>query len=98
MRGFASYLVAGILVVLAMDFIAPPAGLGLALGAWPAVDQNATTQSVVRTHKGDRLSTPLTIGKLPAPPKSPIILVGCDPVFSPLSASARANFPGRCIA
>src|SRR5471030_1745934 len=40
MRGFASYLVAGVLVVFAMDFIAPPAGLGLALGAWPAVDQN----------------------------------------------------------
>jgi hypothetical protein len=98
MRGFASYLVAGVLVVLAMDFIAPPAGLGLALGAWPAVDQNTVVQSVVRTHKGDRMSAPGTIGKPPAPQRSPIILVGCDPVFSPLSASARANFPGRCIA
>lgn len=94
---FASYVVAGILVVLAMDFVAPPVGLGLAVGAWPAVGQGAV-QSVIRTHKRDRLSAPATIGKQQAPRKSPTMLVGCDPVFSPLSASAQANFSGRCIA
>ncbi len=98
MRGFAVYVVAGVLVVLAMDFIAPPVGLGLALGAWPAVDPSPVANTVVRTHKGDRLSTPATVGKLPASKKPPAMLAGCDPVFSPLSASARANFAGRCIA
>jgi hypothetical protein len=98
MRGFISYVVAGILVVVAMDFIAPPVGLGLAVGAWPAVEQGPVVQSVIRTNKSDRLSVPATIGKQQAPRKSPTMLVGCDPVFSPLSASAQANFPGRCIA
>jgi len=98
MRGFASYVIAGVLIVLAMDFVAPPVGLGLALGARPAVDRDAVVQTVVRAHKGDRLRQPPTLGKLPHSQSSPAILVGCDPVFSPLSASARANAPGRCIA
>jgi hypothetical protein len=93
MRGFASYAVAGILVVLALDFIAPPVGLGSAVASGPAVDQ---TQIVVRSHKGDRLSVPAAGGKTPA--KFPTMLVGCDPVFSPLSASALTSFSGRCIA
>ena len=98
MRGFISYLLAGALVVLALDFMAPPVGLGLAVGAWPAVDQAATIQTVNRGNKGDRLNVPTTVGKQqPASPKSPIILVGCEPVFSPLSASARANIAGRCV-
>src|SRR5471032_323825 len=98
MRGFASYLVAGVLVVTAMDFIAPPVGLGLALGAWPVVDQGQLIQSVIRTHKSDRLDGPSRVGSQQAPKKSPKMLVGCDPVFSPLSASAKANFAGRCVA
>lgn len=98
MRGFASYVVAGIMVVLALDFMAPPVGLGLAVGAWPAVEQGSTLQAVNRTNKSDRLSVPATVGKQQAPRKSPTMLVGCDPVFSPLSASAQANFSGRCIA
>lgn len=99
MRGFASYLVAGILIVLALDFIAPPVGLGVTLGAWPALDHHSVVQSVNRIHKADRLFVPTTtVGKQQSPPKSPTVMVGCDPVFSPLSASARANFPGRCVA
>jgi hypothetical protein len=98
MRGFVSYVVAAILLVLAMDFIAPSVGIGLAVGAGPAVDQGPVVQSVIRTNKSDRLSVPGTIGKQQAPRKSPTTLVGCDPVFSPLSASAQANFSGRCIA
>ena len=98
MRAFASYVMAGTFVVLAMDFIAPPVGLGLAVGAWPSVDRGQIAQSVIRTHKSDRLSGPSTIGNQQAPKKLPNMLVGCDPVFSPLSASARANFAGRCIA
>jgi hypothetical protein len=102
MRGFAVYMAAGILVVLAMDFVAPPVGLGLAQGlavaAWPAIDPGSVAQTVVRSHKSDRLSAPAAVGKLPVPQKGPAMLVGCDPVFSPLSASARANGPGRCLA
>jgi hypothetical protein len=103
MRGFVSYMVAGALVLLALDFIAPPVGLGLAIGAWPAVEHTVTVQTVDRSNKGDRLNGATTVGKQqPAPAKSPIILVGCEPVFSPLSASARANIAvpniaGRCV-
>lgn len=98
MRGFSLYLVAGILVVLALDMIAPPVGLGFSIGAWPTVESGSTIQAVDRTHKGDRLRSSTTIGKQPMPAPPPVMLVGCDPAFSPLSASARANFPGRCIA
>ena len=98
MRNLAAYLVAGILVVLAMDLIAQPAGLGLSVAARPALEQGATSQSVVRTTKSDRLRLPATVGKQQVPPTPPVVLVGCDPVFSPLSASASANFSGRCFA
>ena len=98
MRGFASYLVAGILVVLALDLIAPPVGLGLSVGAWPVAERGSSPQSVDRTRKGDRLSVPATVGKHETKRKPPTLLIGCDPVFSPLSASAQANFSGRCVA
>jgi hypothetical protein len=98
MRGFASYLVAGILVVLAMDLIAPPVGLDLSVGAWPVVEHGITLQSVDRTKKSDRMPVPTAVGKQQVPRKPPTMLVGCDPVFSPLSASAQANFAGRCVA
>jgi hypothetical protein len=98
MRNLAAYLGASILVVLAWDYIAPPVGFGLAVSALPAVDQGPVVQTVIRIHKSDRLSMPATIDKQKVPRKSPTMLVGCDPVFSPLSASAQANFSGRCIA
>ena len=98
MRGFASYLLAGILAVLALDVMAPPVGLGLAVGAWPAVQHEKIIQIVDRTHKGDRLVTPTADGKRPVQIKPPGVMVGCEPAFSPLSASARANFSGRCVA
>lgn len=98
MRGLASYVVAGILVVLALDLIAPPVGLGLAVGAWPAVERGTALQSVDRTKKTDRMPVPTAVGKQQVPRKPPTMLVGCDPVFSPLSASAQANFAGRCVA
>jgi hypothetical protein len=96
-RGFASYLLAGVLVVLVLDFIAPPAGVGVAIGAWPAAPAPAI-QSVDRTNKGNRMPLPMAVDKHRAPVKSPTLLAGCEPVFSPLSASARANFAGRCVA
>ena len=98
MRGFASYLLAGILVVLAMDFVAPPAGLGLAVRASPVTELSATPQFVDRTHKGDRLSLPASVGEQQTLEPSPGSMIGCDPPFSRLLASARANVSGRCVA
>ncbi len=98
MRGFVSYLVAGIMVVLALDLIAPPVGLGLSIGAWPMAERDSSLQSVDRTKKSDRMPVPTAVGKQQGPRKPPAMLVGCDPVFSPLSASAHANFAGRCVA
>jgi len=97
MRGIALYIFAGILVVLAMDFIAPPAGLGLAIASWPTVNQSSVGQTVNRTGKSDRMDVPATMTKRRTPAKSQRMLAGCDPVFSPLSVSAEANFTGRCI-
>ena len=98
MRGFASYVLAGVIVVLALDFIAPPVGLGLPVRAWSATEPESAIQSVDRTRKSDRMPMSTTVDKQQAPKKPPAMLVGCDPVFSPLSASARANFAARCVA
>jgi hypothetical protein len=97
MRGLGVYLAAGILVVLAMDFIAPPVGVGLDVVAWPKVEQDTLVQHVDRMHKGDRLPMPTAAGKQMAP-KQKHLLVGCDPAFSTLSVAARANFSARCVA
>jgi hypothetical protein len=98
MRGLVSYLVAGAIVVFALDFIAPPIGFRLPVKAWPTVQPGATIQSVDRTNKSDMLVLPAAVAKRPSITKPAKVLVGCDPAFSPLSASAHANFPGRCVA
>lgn len=95
MRGIASYLLAGVFVVLALDIVAPPAGLGFSpVGAAPSAINDVTLQSVDRTNKGDRVPV-TTIGK--NQPEQQKMLSGCDPAFSPLSAQARANFARSCI-
>jgi len=98
MGKFVSYIFAGSAVVLVMDVIAPPVGLGLALMGWPEVAGNATPQIVDRTHKGDRLQAPMAHDRQRTLPSAPPVLIGCEPVFSALSSGARANFSGRCIA
>jgi hypothetical protein len=98
MRGLISYLVAGVLVVLALDFIAPPMGFRLPVKAWPVAQPGTVIQAVDRSHKGDRLALPAAHNKRPSMTKPGTVLIGCDPAFSPLSASAHANFPGRCVA
>ncbi len=98
MRGLASYLLAGILVVLTMDFFAPPVGLGFVVRATPSAEPNAITQFVDRTHKGDRLSLPTSVGEQQAPEPPLPVMIGCDPPFSRLLASARTNASGRCVA
>jgi hypothetical protein len=97
MRGFSIYLAAGILVVLAMDLIAPPVGMGFDVFAWPAVKGDAIVQHVDRTNKSDRLIVPTAIGRQLMPKRQPPLLVGCDPAFSPLSGGQRTNIAARCV-
>ncbi len=93
MRGLVSYLLVGILAVLVTDFIVLPVGFGLAVRARPVAQPHVTTQYVDRTHKGDRLRLPTANMQRP-----PAAVIGCEPPFSPLLSSARAQAPGRCVA
>jgi hypothetical protein len=93
MRGFVLYVVTGFFATVALVFVAPPELFGV--GAKPVAQESVIIQSVDRAHKGNRL-IPSTIGKSQVPQNSPTFLVGCEPVISPLSASAKANFPGLC--
>lgn len=105
MRSVVSYSLASVLVVLTAGFIAPASWLGLPVGARPMVETGMKVQTVDRTNKTDRLEIPLTVidkkpttvGKERSPTAPVKILDGCDPVFSPLSSSAQANLPGRCL-
>lgn len=97
MRGFVSYLIAGIFALVALDMVAPPAGLGFSpLGAAPA-PAYAPLHIVDRANKGDRMPV-TTIGKNQSEQQAPKMLTGCEPAFSPLSSSARANFARSCAA
>jgi hypothetical protein len=97
MRGFISYTFAAIVVLVALDAIAPPAGFGLAIDA-PAIEkESGMSQLVDRTHKTDRLQLPLANGRRVSPRRAPAVMIGCEPVFSSLSASSRANFARRCV-
>lgn len=98
MRRFASFILASAFVVLAMEMIAPSVGRGLAMGVRPPSNGSEPSQVVDRSHKGDKLQLPTAIGRRKTPLNTPAILVGCEAVFSSLSAGARANFSGRCIA
>ena len=98
MRTIFLYILAGVLVVLLLDVIAPPAGFGLGVAAWSSVDQNGPNPQVVdRTRKSDRLQVPKASRRQITPKAAPV-LVGCDPVFSNLSKDKQANFSGRCLA
>jgi hypothetical protein len=97
MRGFLSYVIAGLLVVLALDMVAP-AGFGFSsVGASPVVyNGDSSLQSVDRTNKGDRIAVTTVSKRKPEVP-APKMLAGCDPAFSPLATSAHANFARSCV-
>jgi len=102
MRGVASYMIAGFLVGLALDFVTPPVGFSSSpVAATQLAISDAALQSVDRSNKGDRAAV-ISVGKSqPAPQpeqQARKMLTGCDPAFSPLSASARANFARSCAA
>jgi len=97
MRGFAGYLMIGVLGVLSMGVVTI-AGLGIEVSARPVAEGGAIIQHVDRVLKGDRLDIHRAYGVRPVMKRDlGRVPVGCDPVFSPLSSSARSNYPGRCI-
>jgi hypothetical protein len=74
-------------------------------GVRPTPSDSFSTQSVDRRHKSNRLpmrgasrgSSYNGEPALGAPVDQPTpILDGCSPAFSPLSSSARLNYPARC--
>ena len=99
MRKLSAYCLAGATVVLATCAIAaimlvPPVSAG------PVTRSGAAVQWVDRGGKGDRLDLNSSIVRKHQLQQVPHkIMSGCEPVFSPLVASARANnFAGRCTA
>jgi hypothetical protein len=108
MRSLASYILAALVIGLALDFVAPVASIGTSSNRWPSVEISAPAghQMVNRSGKADRLSfsgksnldkTVRDFAPTPAPVIRPVP-EGCDPAFSPLSASARLNYASRCVA
>ncbi|MEJ2378914.1 MAG: hypothetical protein P8Y71_27180 [Pseudolabrys sp.] len=103
MRGFAGYLLIGGLAVVGMGVVTL-AGLGFTVGARPVTNSGQVIQYVDRTHKGDRLDLHTTIKTesrrlmQPLRTKPARMPVGCEPMVSPLAASADAHRSGRCLA
>lgn len=96
MRGFMSYLIAGIFVVLALGMVAPPVAFS-PVDASPASKGGVALQSVDRSNKGDRIPVMAVSKQKSETPRPPPMMVGCDPAFSPLAAAARANFARSCV-
>lgn len=94
MRRVALYLFTAGLLAIAIGVVPPL--LGVPVGA-RATSDRGPVQSVNRARKGDRLILPTAGDKLQPTHRLPTVIVGCEPTFSPLAASARANFPSRCI-
>jgi len=97
MRVIITSFMTGVLILALSALLAPQEA---------AVQSRSTgtesLQSVNRAGKGDRLMVPASTVSKPKKPDGEApkkMLAGCDPVFSPLVASAKtANYPGRCIA
>jgi len=98
-----SFLAASALAVISAAALVQVSATGQAGKAQPALETGvANSQIVDRRHKGNRLTSPDSPGRgmansrpLPRPPQP--VSVGCDPAFSPLSSSARLNYPTRCM-
>jgi hypothetical protein len=102
------YSAGGLAVLLATAYLAVSAETGIDAFRPSVFEPAPLAESVVnRTNKGDR---ELTIrdghgpaaqnpaAGTPATTARENILEGCDPAFSPLMASAKNNFAGRCLA
>jgi hypothetical protein len=85
----------GILTGIAISYAGSSLDWGFAVNA--AAPSAQGVQWVDRAHKGDRLDrTGTKVGKQPVPPAK--LLIGCEPVASPLSSPVQARIPGRCAA
>lgn len=107
------YSAGGLAALLTTAYVAVSAESGSGAFRPTVVEPSPAGQTVInRAAKGDREATlrdaqipsaqrlPATSvekKKLPTPPKERKILEGCDPAFSPLTASAKNNFASRCV-
>lgn len=112
MCAFLGYSAGGLAVLLTTAYVAASAEMGLSAFRPTVIEPEFAAKTVVnRTNKGDRAVTirdardvviplaPATAAKIkPATAaKEPKILEGCDPAFSPLTASAKSNYASRCL-
>jgi hypothetical protein len=105
MRRTFAYAAIGVGAVFAVGALLAPAWFDLSSRAASFSERPVALQSVNRAGTGDRLQRAVTIvektRQAPAmvrqnPPAPVKILKDCEPAFSPLSVSARANIAGRC--
>lgn len=93
MRVFGA-LMLGVFGGLSISYASAALDWGFAVNAQTPAAGRTAVQWVDRSHKGDRIDIHSTrVGKQPTP--APKLLVGCEPVSSPLS-SVHATLPGRC--
>jgi hypothetical protein len=108
MCAFLRYSAVGLTALLATAYVAVSAETGTGAFRPTVMGPAPVSETVVnRMNKADR---ELTIRNVQVPaaqpadtarnvptPKEQKILDGCDPAFSPLTASARNNFANRCV-
>jgi hypothetical protein len=101
------YSAGGLAALLTTAYVAVSAESGTSAFRPMVMEPAVVAQSVVnRMNKGDREVTirdaripGVAVRNKPATAvKEQKILEGCDPAFSPLTASAKNNFANRCMA
>lgn len=105
MCAFLRYSTVGLAVLLTTAYFAASAEMGISAFRPTVIEPADAAKTVVnRTNKGDRAVTVRDSREAPATSlqgkratKEPKILEGCDPAFSPLTASAKSNYASRCL-
>src|SRR5688572_24458119 len=98
------YSAGGLAALVMTAYVAVSAESGLSAFRSTGEPTGAAQTIVNRTTKADReftarntlIPTSAQHKRIPATKESKI-LEGCDPAFSPLMASAKNNFAGRCL-
>jgi hypothetical protein len=104
---FLRYSAGGLAVLLTSAYVAASAEIGISAFRPTVMEPEVAAKTVVnRANKGDRAVTLRDARQAPATAvqnkpakttKEPKILEGCDPAFSPLTASAKSNYASRCL-
>ena len=105
MCAFLRYSAGGLAALLAAAYISASAETGISAFSRVVVQPAVSPLTVVnRAGKGDREARPSGVTRVTArntrpavPGKETKILEGCDPAFSPLTASAKNNYASRCL-